>query len=53
MVGTDVTALQEAITAFAVATNPLATLVMNAVVKQAIAGTEAEKLDASKLGANT
>jgi molecular chaperone DnaK len=47
--GTDVTALQQAITAFAGATNRLATIVMNEVTKQALSGTEASKLDATKL----
>ncbi len=46
---TDVTALQRAITDFAAATNPLATIVMNNVVQAALAGTDAGKLDANKL----
>jgi len=47
--GTDVTALQQALAAFAGATNPLATVVMNDVTRRALAGTEASKLDARKL----
>jgi Fe-S protein assembly chaperone HscA len=41
--------LQDALGEFARATNPLASIVMNEVVRQALAGTEPEKLDASKL----
>ncbi|HEY2911556.1 MAG TPA: Hsp70 family protein, partial [Gemmataceae bacterium] len=37
--GSDLSALQKAIDAFAAATNPLATLLMNEVVKQSLAGT--------------
>jgi Fe-S protein assembly chaperone HscA len=47
--GTDLATLQQAIDAFAKATNPLATIVMNEVTKQALGGTDAEKLDPTKL----
>src|SRR5262249_38143077 len=47
--GEDLASLQHAIDAFARATNPLATLVMNEVTKQALGGTDAEKLDPTKL----
>ncbi|MBM3980933.1 MAG: molecular chaperone DnaK [Planctomycetes bacterium] len=47
--GTDVTALQAAISAHAATTNPLATLIMNEVVRQRLSGSDAEKLDAGKL----
>lgn len=46
---TDLTALQMAITDFAAATNPLATIVMNEVVRKALGGTDADQLDANKL----
>ena len=49
MAGADLAALQRAIDAFAAATNPLATLVMNEVVKKALGGTDADKLDPTKL----
>jgi len=47
--GTDLPALQHALDAFAAATNPLAHLLMNAVLKSALSGTDAEKLDPTKL----
>jgi Fe-S protein assembly chaperone HscA len=47
--GDNLQRLQEAIGEFARATNPLATLVMNEVVRKALDGTEAEKLDAARL----
>ena len=47
--GSDLTSLQRALDAFAVATNPLATVVMNEVLRQAVAGTEAKKLNAERL----
>jgi molecular chaperone DnaK len=47
--GNDLTTLQDAITAFAAATNPLATLVMNEVLRKAIGGTDPEKLDPTNL----
>jgi molecular chaperone DnaK (HSP70) len=45
MVGGDLQRLQDALGEFAKATNPLATLVMNEVVRGALGGTEPEKLD--------
>jgi molecular chaperone DnaK (HSP70) len=45
----DLGALQQAIDRFAGATNPLATLVMNEVVRQALSGSAPENLDANKL----
>jgi len=47
--GSDLSALQHAIDAFGLATNPLAHLLMNEVVKQALGGTNADALDATKL----
>jgi Fe-S protein assembly chaperone HscA len=47
--GSDLAALQHAIDAFASATNPLATLIMNEVVRKALGGSDAEKLDPTKL----
>ncbi|MBA4186517.1 MAG: molecular chaperone DnaK [Planctomycetaceae bacterium] len=47
--GNDLAALQHAIDAFGAATNPLAHLLMNAVLKQALGGVDPEKLDATKL----
>jgi Fe-S protein assembly chaperone HscA len=47
--GTDLTALQAAIAAHAATTNPLATLIMNEVVRQRLSGSAAEKLDAGAL----
>jgi molecular chaperone DnaK len=47
--GTDLSALQQAITDFAGATNPLATIVMNDVVRKALGGTDSDKLDAGTL----
>ena len=47
--GTDPAALQRVIDAHAAATNALATLVMNEVVRKALGGTDADKLDANKL----
>ncbi|MBY0458875.1 MAG: molecular chaperone DnaK [Gemmataceae bacterium] len=49
MAGSDVTALQDAGKAFAAATNPLATLVMNDVLQKSLGGTPAADLDAGKL----
>jgi molecular chaperone DnaK (HSP70) len=47
--GADLAALQHAIDAFAAATNPLATLVMNEVVKQALGGEKPDDLNPNKL----
>jgi molecular chaperone DnaK len=47
--GNDLTALQHALDAFGAATNHLATLVMNEVLKQALGGNDPEKLDPTKL----
>ncbi len=47
--GNDLSALQHALDRFALATNPLATLMMNAVIRKALGGTDPEKLDPSKL----
>ena len=47
--GNDLAALQHAIDAFGAATNPLAHLLMNAVLKQALGGVDPEKLDANQL----
>jgi Fe-S protein assembly chaperone HscA len=47
--GTDLGDLQRAIDAFGAATNPLAHLLMNEVVKQALGGTNPDALDATKL----
>ena len=47
--GADLSALQRALDAFGAATNPLATLVMNAVVRRALGGTDADKLGAGDL----
>ncbi|MCE9568053.1 MAG: Fe-S protein assembly chaperone HscA [Planctomycetes bacterium] len=45
----DLAGLQHAIDAFGAATNPLAHLLMNEVLKQALGGADPEKLDATKL----
>ena len=45
----DLPALQRAIDGFAAATNPLATLLMNEVVKKALGGAAPEQLDADKV----
>ncbi len=47
--GSDLSALQHAIDAFGAATNPLATIVMNEVVKQALGGEDPDNLDPTKL----
>ena len=47
--GNDLAALQQAIDAFGGATNPLATLVMNEVVRKALGGTDEGDLDPNKL----
>jgi len=47
--GGDLAGLQQALDAFGAATNPLAHLLMNEVVKQALGGADPEKLDATKL----
>ena len=44
MAGTDLNVLQAAINGFAAATNPLATILMNVVVKQSLAGTTEDSL---------
>ena len=49
MAGTDITALQEAGMAFARATNPLATLMMNDVLRKRFGGSGEGELDAEKL----
>jgi molecular chaperone DnaK (HSP70) len=47
--GDSLPTLQDAIKVFVSATNPLATLIMNDVVRKALGGTDADKLDAGKL----
>ena len=47
--GADVTALQAAIAAHAAATNPLATIIMNEVVRKRLGGTDEGELDPDKL----
>jgi Fe-S protein assembly chaperone HscA len=47
--GDDLGTLQRAIDAFGKATNPLATIVMNEVLRKAVSGSEPEKLDPTKL----
>lgn len=47
--GDDLPALQRAIDGFSAATNPLATLLMNEVVKKALGGSAPEELDAEKV----
>ncbi len=47
--GNDLAGLQHAIDAFGAATNPLAHLLMNEVLKQALGGTNPDALDATKL----
>lgn len=47
--GTDQAVLQRAIDAFAAATNPLATLLMNDVLRKSLGGTSAEELGAKKV----
>jgi molecular chaperone DnaK (HSP70) len=47
--GSDVGTLQAALKAHAEATNPLATIIMNEVVRQRLGGTDADRLDADKL----
>jgi Fe-S protein assembly chaperone HscA len=47
--GDDLSTLQRAIDAFAQATNPLAVVAMNAVMRKALAGLEPEQLDPEKL----
>jgi len=47
--GSDLNVLQAAITAHAGVTNPLATIIMNEVVRKRLGGTDADKLDAEKL----
>jgi chaperone protein DnaK len=47
--GDDVAALQAAINAHSAATNPLATIIMNEVVRKRLGGTDADKLDADEL----
>ena len=47
--GSDLNTLQNAIDAFGVATNPLALIVMNEVLRKGLGGTEADKLDPDKL----
>src|SRR5262245_14093809 len=47
--GDDLQRLNEALGEFTRATNPLATIVMNEVVRKALGGTEPEKLDPTKL----
>ena len=47
--GSDLPALQAAISEHARTTNPLATLIMNDVVRKRFAGTDADKLDDNKL----
>jgi Fe-S protein assembly chaperone HscA len=49
MAGDDLAALKDAIDAHAGATNPLATIIMNEVVRKRLGGTDADKLDAEKL----
>ena len=47
--GDDLSALQRAIDAFAAATNPLATLLMNEVVRKALGGSTPGRLDADRV----
>ncbi|MBX9624786.1 MAG: Hsp70 family protein, partial [Gemmataceae bacterium] len=47
--GDDLPALQRALDAFAAATNPLATLLMNEVVRKALGGATPDALDADKV----
>ncbi|QJW99823.1 molecular chaperone DnaK [Frigoriglobus tundricola] len=47
--GSDLAKLQQALDAFGSATNPLATLVMNEVVRKALGGTDEGDLDPNKL----
>jgi molecular chaperone DnaK len=47
--GDDVAALQAALNAHSAATNPLATIIMNEVVRKRLGGTDADKLDADEL----
>jgi Fe-S protein assembly chaperone HscA len=47
--GSDLTVLQAAIKEHVGTTNPLATIIMNEVVRKRLGGTEAEKLDPNKL----
>lgn len=47
--GSDLGELQRALDGFGAATNPLAHLLMNEVVKQAVSGAKPENLDATKL----
>lgn len=47
--GDNLQALQDALDVFARATNPLATVAMNAVVRQALSGSQPETLDLKKL----
>jgi molecular chaperone DnaK (HSP70) len=49
MSGSDLQSLQHAIDEFARETNPLATIVMNDVMRQALGGENPDELDASKL----
>ena len=49
MAGTDATALQQAGAAFAAATNPLAVIVMNEVLRRGLGGENPDNLDPSKL----
>lgn len=47
--GDDLDTLQKAIDDFGAATNPLATLLMNEVLRKSLSGSDSEKLDATKL----
>ena len=47
--GSDLNALQAAVDAFGAATNPLATLIMNEVVRKSLGGEVPEQLDSEKL----
>ena len=49
MAGADATALQQAGAAFAAATNPLATLVMNEVLRRSLGGENPDDLDPDEL----
>lgn len=49
MAGSDVNVLQRALDTFANATNPLATIVMNEVLRKRLGGTDADNLDPNKL----
>jgi Fe-S protein assembly chaperone HscA len=49
MAGNDLAALQSAITTHAGATNPLATIIMNEVVRKRLGGADADELNAEKL----